>query len=559
MLSATLFVSFVMLLNLVNNSFLVDVPLSGGTVTEGVMGTPRFINPVLAVADVEKDINALVYSGLMKKDGIGNIIPDLADSFTVSPDGLIYTFTLKQNLTFHDGSLITAADVVYTFNQIKNPAIKSPKKVNWDGVTIENTDDRTIIFTLKQPFASFLENTTLGILPAHLWKEVSDAEFSFSDLNLNAVGSGPFKIKNINKKSSGIPSGIKLSSFKNYAGGEPYIKTFVFDFYPNESDMISAYKSGSIDNVSAISPVEAVALQDDGARTISTPLPRIFGLFFNQTEAPIFTDKNVVKAFDMAINKNRIIDTVLHGYGKTIDGPLPLYMSDQGEVAQYSEQNKTDALALLKKAGWIPGTDGVLSKTSTTITTPATKGKPAQTRSSSTRLTFSIATGEAPELRKAAELIAEDLKSIGVEVDVKTYETGTLNQNVIRPRKYDALFFGEIVSHESDFFAFWHSSQRNDPGLNIAQYANTKVDQLLESALVTADANVRLQKYKDFEKEVQKDMPAIFVYSPDFIYVVDKNLQGFDMSHATAASDRFININKWYEKTDKVYKIFIKN
>ena len=163
-----------------------------------------------------------------------------------------------------------------------------------------------------------------------------------------------------------------------------------------------------------------------------------------------------------------------------------------------------------------------------------------------------------PELKAAAGIIAEEWRSIGADVDLKIFETGDLNQNVIRPRKYDALFFGEIVGRELDLFAFWHSSQRNDPGLNIALYANITVDKLLEDARTTADYSERLIKYEEFEQEIAEDIPAIFVYSPDFIYIIPKNIKGLELGSVTTPSERFLNIHEWYIETDSVWSFFAK-
>ena len=155
-------------------------------------------------------------------------------------------------------------------------------------------------------------------------------------------------------------------------------------------------------------------------------------------------------------------------------------------------------------------------------------------------------------MSKSAEIIRQDLASIGIKVEVKTFEVGNLNQSVIRPRKYDALLFGQIINNESDLSAFWHSSQRKDPGLNVAMYTNAKVDKILEDAFVTIDEQARIKKYAQFEDEIKKDMPAVFLYSPKFIYVVSKDLKGLVIDHATAPKDRFANVYSWYTLVDNV-------
>src|SRR3972149_2817877 len=229
-LFAILATSTVVLVGQINNLFLKEVPISGGSLSEGIIGTPRFINPVLALSDADKDLTALVYSGLMRKENNGDLSPDLAEKYEISDDGLIYTVTLKENIFFHDKEPVTAEDVIFTINKIKDPNIKSPRRLNWEGVTAISVDDRTVEFTLKQPYSSFLNNLMIGILPAHLWKNVTPEEFSFSELNIKAVGSGPYKITKVKNKSSGIPDYYELQSFSRFVLGQPYIDNITIKF-----------------------------------------------------------------------------------------------------------------------------------------------------------------------------------------------------------------------------------------------------------------------------------------------------------------------------------------
>ena len=204
---------------------------------------------------------------------------------------------------------------------------------------------------------------------------------------------------------------------------------------------------------------------------------------------------------------------------------------------------------MLKKAGWTDGEEGCLVKTTTA------KNK----KKTITTLEFSISTGNVPELVTTAELIRQDLATVGIKVDVKTFEVGNLNQNVIGPRKYDALLFGQVINRESDLYAFWHSSQRKEPGRNVAIYTNARADSLLEDAFITLDDKRRAEKYAQFAAEVKKDVPAVFLYSPDFIYVTAKDLSGLSLKHIISPSDRFNDIYKWFTKTENVWKIFAKN
>lgn len=521
--------------------------MRGGSVSEGILGTPRFVNPVLASSDADRDLVSLVYGGLLRKTPEGNLIPDLAERYEVSEDGLTYTFILRDKIYFHDGTPVTANDVLFTIQSAKDPVIKSPRKASWDGVSIETLDDRTIVFTLKQPYSSFLENTTLGIMPSHIW---DGSPIELNEANMQPIGTGPFMVRKLSKQSSGIIDKFELEAFDKFPLGRPYLNSIVLRFYQSEEDLVAAVANGSVDQASSISPEEAGTLGDSGHSIESLLLPRVFGLFFNQNQNQVFTNKSIVKAIDTVIDKEAIVNVVLHGYGATIDDPLPPttpeYYTLSGNHSKTREERLTEAESVLSKDGWAKDENGLLSKT----TTDKNKKKTTE------YVNFSISTGNATELAEAAEMIAVELRSLGMTVEVKTFEVGNLNQIVIRPRKYDALFFGQIINHESDLFAFWHSSQRKDPGLNVAMYTNAKVDKILEDAFVATKPEDRVKKYAEFENEIRKDMPAVFVYSPSFIYVVSKDLQGFTLDHITFPADRFLSSYLWYTKVDKVWNMF---
>ena len=549
----------VIILEKINRNFMISVPMRGGTISEGIIGAPRFVNPVLALSDADRDLVSLVYSGLMRKSSDGTLIPDLAESYEISKDGLAYTFKLKDKIYFQDNKPVTVDDIVFTINSVKDPIIKSPKKANWDGVTVVKIDEKTVKFLLKQPYASFLENTTLGILPEHVW---TSSHIELNNANINPIGSGPYAVSGISKQSSGTINSYKLTYFKKFILGKPYIKNIILHFYPNEDDLISALRNGDVDQISSITPGNAKILADKKYRIESSVLPRVFGLFFNQNQAKIFTDKHIIEAMNLAIDKDKIINEVLSGYGVAINDPIPPNMVAYQKLSPQDDTTQADrtqkALSVLAKDGWQKGEDGFLHKVTTTSKAKKVKGKTTPAVTSSSDLSFTISTGNAFELSKTAELIQQDLQAIGMKVDIKTFEIGNLNQTVIRPRNYDALLFGQIINNESDLLAFWHSSQRKDPGLNVANYTNAKVDKILEDAAITTDTQARIKKYAQFEDEIKKDTPAVFLYSPDFIYVVSENIKGLEADHITASSDRFLNAYLWYLDTDNIWKIFSK-
>lgn len=529
----------------VNARLLVPVPASGGTLTEGVIGAPRFINPVLAISDADRDLTALVYSGLLKATPSGDYVPDLAESYTVSEDGRTYTFKIRPDAQFHDGEPVTADDVIFTIEKTQDAFLKSPLQANWNGVTVTKVDDKTVQFSLKQAYAPFVENLTLGILPKHLWQDISDDEFPFSDLNTSPVGSGPFRISGITRSSGGVPASYTLKAFGSYALGRPYLNAITFRFYQNEDDLVNALRTGDVEAANGLSPASLTELPS--AKIDTSSLNRVFGVFFNQNQSAVLRDHDVRAALDAAVDRQALVKQVLGGYGTPLHGPVPPGLFPEPPAAPAATTTDPALLArnALIKAGWTPGPDGVLQKTTG-------KGKSAKT----VTLEFTLATGNVPELREAAQVIQDDWQRMGAKVDVQVYNQGDLSQNVIRPRKYDALLFGEVIGRELDLFAFWSSSQRVDPGLNIAMYANSTADKILESLRATESDSERQKLYAQFEDQLAKDVPAVFLYAPDFVYTVPKDLQGVDLGFIETPSDRFLSVAQWHRETDYVWPFF---
>lgn len=543
MVSIILSASALVLLIGVNNAVSVVIPSSGGMLTEGVISPPRFINSILDISQIDGDLTTLVYSGLTRSLADGSVVPDLAEKFDISIDGMTYTFTLRKNAVFHDGTRVTASDVLFTVQSAQNPEIKSPRRADWDGVAVSSPDERTVIFTLQRAYAPFLENTTLGILPKHLWGSISAEEFPFSLLNRQPIGSGPYKIDSFQTDSSGIATSYTLSPFKKFALGEPYLSKIRFLFYPNVEALIKAYNSGSIDSMAGISPSSLPSLKHTQDTVMRVPLPRVFGVFFNQGHSPVLADAAVRYALDASLDKQEVVDSVLLGYGTVLNGPIPPGVIGSN-LAGYavntasSSVNIAKARDILSRGGWTYDTKTSVWKKKKQI------------------LSFALATSDSAELVATANKIADSWRELGVNVSVKVYPLSEINSNIIRPRAYDALLFGEVVGRTLDLFAFWHSSQRNDPGLNLAMYANSKVDNVLASARATTDRKAREASYAAFVSAVAKDDPAIFLYSPEFIYIVPSKILGIKLGALTTPGERFLNVHEWYTETEKVWNFF---
>ncbi|MEK7568776.1 MAG: ABC transporter substrate-binding protein [Patescibacteria group bacterium] len=536
----------------VNQLFMVKIPTSGGTLVEGVLNTPAHINPLLATGEIgseaDRDLSALIYSGLLRADGKGGFIPDLAQSYTVSPDGLTYTFTLKPELVWHDGEKITASDVVFTIKTAQDSRMKSPKRASWDGVGVEQEGDLVVRFTLNKPYAPFLENATMGILPEHIWKTIEPNRFDTNKYNREPIGSGPYKfdgIKTTTKDGDEIPASYTLKAFNSFSLGKPYINTIKVIFYRNDEELVRALVSGEVDAINSISPERAQELTTQGYRILHTPLPRVLAVFLNQSQAPIFADLAVRKALALATDKKAVIDKVLAGYGVALDSAIPPgtigYEAAQKELPR--EERLATARGLLEKAGW--------------KFDDATKSWNKKVKKETQTIRFDLATSEATELKNVAQELKASWEELGAQVTVQVFATGDLKETLVRPRKFDALFFGQVIGQGGDPYPFWHSSQRLDPGLNIASYANTRVDKILDDARTETNVAKRANLYEKFSDEIGKDLPAIFMYAPEFLYVVPEKVYGLSIGSIAIPSERFLNIYEWYINTDSVWKIFV--
>lgn len=513
-----------------------NVPTQGGIFVEGIVGTPRFINPVLAETNSDRDTTALVFAGLMRPSEDG-LQPELAEGYSISEDGLEYVFSLKKDLTFHDGSPLTADDVIFTIASIQNPAIKSPLFANWEGIKVEKRDDHQIAFILSEPYAPFLENTTIGILPEEAWRNTTPDEFPFSQLNTRPLGAGPFKIESITRDEADIPRGYTLARFTEYTQGAPYLKEIQLQFYRSETEALQAYHDGTIDAFARPGSQNIGSVSEE--QLLTTPLPRIFGVFFNKNRATVFTREEVREALALSIDKQELITRALHGYGHTISSPIPLGVFDSATSSEEHYENRSqEAIELLENKGWEKSEDGIWV---------------LETDDETLVLTFTLSTTNIPELAAAADYIVERWESIGVVVELETLDSVALSQEKIRPRSYDALLFGEIVGRELDLYAFWHSSQRNDPGLNIALYTNITADAELTKARQKTGYADRLTALEAFEEEVTSDHPAIFLFSPDALYLKAEHVHNVNIEGIADPTERFRDVHTWYANTRRVW------
>ncbi len=523
-------------------------PDYGGSFSEGIVGEPRYINPLLSQSnDVDRDLVSLIYSSLMKYNEEGKLVPDLAKSYEISSDGLNYTLYLKEDAKWQDGIPVTAEDVAFTIQTAQNPDYGSLQRINWQGVDVEVVDEYTLILKLKNKYAQFLNNLTLNILPKHIWQDVKPVNFALSDFNLKPVGSGPYKFKKLKKDATGRITSYELDSNRNFYDGRPYIDSIELKFYNSEDEMISEYNKNNIESMAFVSANNLKKVKFKKRLNIEElKLPRYFGLFFNQSEAKILSDKNVRLALSYGTDKKDMINKILNGKGLETNSPMMKEVLDMVEDAKTYDYDLDKAKKLLANSGWgSPDDKGILNKTG--------KAKSSKEKPVTEKLTLRLTTPTWSELTNVANLLKEQWAKIGVELVIEVLPTPELQQ-IIKERSYQMLLFGEILNIDPDPFSLWHSSQKRDPGLNLALYDNKTVDDLLEKARQTLNPLERMKQYQDFQKLVVEDVPAVFLYNPLYIYAQTNSIKGFNSKVISMPSDRFSNVEKWHINTKRSWK-----
>jgi len=513
------------------------VPAFGGEYIEGIVGQPLYINPLLSSSnETDADLSQLIYSSLFKYDGEGKIIPDLAENYELSEDKLTYKISLNKNVHWHDGEIFNADDVVFTINLISNPAYKSPLRGSWQGIETKLVDDSTIEFKIKNPYVGFLNDLTFGILPKHLWSSVNPDNFSLNSLNLKPIGTGPYKYSTLQKDSHDNVLSYKLVSNPDYFSLRPYISKMTFNFYLDENSALDALNRKEIMGISLLSSENIASIKNQ--KTISiykTEIPRYFAVFFNRTKSVPLANDEVRQALSYATNRKEIIDTVLGGLGQEAHSPFLSGMT--GYLADLEKANfdLDKANKILDDAGWKKGDDNLRKKDEAT-------------------LEINLATVNWDELTKTAEILKIQWEKVGVKVNISSFDISDIQENYIRPREYEALLFGQVVGADPDPYYFWHSDNKKDPGLNLSLFGNDNSDKLIDSGRVEFDEAKRAQNYIDFQKILFQENPAVFLYSPSYIYPINQRVQGINIKTLISPSNRFSQANLWYIKTKRIKK-----
>lgn len=562
---------------------LTTLPAVGGIYIEAEVGSVESVNPVFASTnDVDVDITQLVFSGLMRYDQNLKLIPDLAVHYKISDDKKMYTFELKKDVLWHDGEKFTAKDVVFTVGTIQTPEVNSPLGGTFQGVTVTAMDDYTVRFTLPQPFPSFLTALTLGIIPEHLWFDVEPGEMRFAQANLKPVGTGPFKFKKMTKDESGHIYQYELERVDKYYQPGAHLQQFIFQLYPSyegNSGALQAFREQKVNGLSFV-PYNLRDKVDRKHIDVHTlQLPQYTALFFNAYRQPILKDKNVRLALAHAIDKNRIVREVLKNDGQVIDGPiLPGFTGYDGNAQKYqyspSDANKLldqkwNRLAVadfrkIKKEKLLKEWKDTRGSATTTEEMIKEEEKqideqldgdlsPAQTffrqDKQGNLLELNLISVDNEQYKETTQLVAGFWQELGVKTNVKLVSTKEISREVLKNRAYDVLLYGEIVGSDVDPYPFWHSSQVDFPGLNLAHYSNNEVDALIEKARATVDESDQISLYQKFQKILITDLPAIFLYMPTYTYATMDGIKGISVERIAKPADRFVEVTNWYMKT----------
>ncbi len=522
-----------------SNHYLVERPVPGGTFTEGILGAFTNANPLYATGPVDGAVSKLLFSGLMRYNEKNALVGDLAASLETKENGEVYQVVLKDNLQWHDGTPITADDVLFTYRLIQNPDARSPLFTSWSGIKIKAKDAKTIIFTLPNPLASFPHSLTNGIVPKHRLEGIEVTQLRSIDFNnTSPVGSGPFKWSAI-EVSGGTPENreehISLTANQHFHRGAPKLERFIVRTFRSEQRLINAFEAQELTAVAGLES-QPDTLKPTEFTAYNIPLTGQVSVFLKTTDAPL-DDIKVRQAIVQATDTDRII----RGLGYPViasDSPvLERHFIYDKSLVQLPF-NKKEAIKKLEESGW--KLDGKQIRT---------KGGKAL----SLRL-FAEATSE---YAYVTQELQRQWKEVGIDLQIFQQPADELQSIAVAQHSYDVLLYGISLGTDPDVFPYWHSSQastRSSAGLNFSEYQSAVADESLEAGRTRIDKQLRAVKYRPFLEAWRADAPAISLYQPRFLYISDRNIAGFNTRRMNIASDRYSNVEKWMVRRDKVLK-----
>jgi peptide/nickel transport system substrate-binding protein len=506
-------------------TYLPQYPVYGGTYTEGVTGSIDQLNPLFAPLNpAQATADSLIFNGLTKKDGNMQTKPDLAEKWTISPDGKTYTFDLRKNVLWHDGAKFSADDVIFTINTIQNPDVRSPYLTTWKGVTVEKKGPYKVSFTLPNAYAPFISLTDTPIVPAHILESVPPRNIKISEFSVKPVGTGPYAFEDLKKIRDSEE--VILASNQNYFVKRPYISKFILKTYPTVKDMVDGYTKREVEGIEKV-PADQILSQRrlPGIHLYQVALPEYDALYFNVRTG---LQKNIAvrQAISMAIDRAQLSDKAYQGNAAAIYGPiLPGFPGNNNKL-----RIKADLAAAKKKLaddGYVAGKDGILAK----------EGKMASVR---------LLTSDDAQKSAEADYIAGVLKTLGIQAKVEKYALNALVQDHIRARDFDLLLISQNLGSDPDLYSFWNSTQSTDPGLNFSGFSDRRLDKYLEQARSIIDPVSRADRLKLAQQIIWDNAAAIFLVRPEYDYGVSNKVKGIKLVKIAEPKDRFWNVQDWY-------------
>jgi peptide/nickel transport system substrate-binding protein len=495
-----------------------ETPVKGGQIVFGMTGDPVIFNPILSTDVPSGNINSRVYSSLVRANENMEPIGDLAKEWSVSEDGLVWTFKLRDDVYWHDGTKFTSADVKYTYEAIKHPDYLGIRATDFKPITkVEAPDDYTIELHLDEPYAPILSKLVIGIIPKHIFEEYEIGKMKECPANMEPIGTGPWKFVTWEKGQY-----IMLEANENYYGEGPYIEKIIWKFYGDNQVMLAALENGDIDYMGAIPPDDVARIQEalsetHDIRPVTQNGYTYIGL--KQTD-PILKDKFVRQALMYGTNRQQIVDHVLMGYGEIMNANIPrLSWAYAGDELNPYEYNPEKAKELLDQAGWKVGADGIREK-------------------DGMKMDVKLLTSTGNKVLEAALLIVQqNWKDLGVNVEVEYIEWAVLCEQYLDVAKFQSYALGWSLGIDPDFYLFFHSDaavneQGQLVGFNDVEFKNERLDELLELGRTEMDQEERKRIYIEAQKIVNEELPYVFLYASSSPAAMHKKVQGVTWGYA---------------------------
>ncbi|NMA12814.1 MAG: peptide ABC transporter substrate-binding protein [Chloroflexi bacterium] len=510
-------------------------PTSGGTYIEGTVGTMQRLNPLLSYYNnTDQDICRLIYSGLVRFDNRGLPQADLAREWGISMDGKIYNFAINPDARWHDGQPVTSDDVVFTYEMIKQASGYLPEDLLtfWAGITIRPIDPKTVQFELPDAYAPFISYLNIGILPKHIWANMSFQEMVNSKVNIQPVGSGPYKLGTLKLEGSNI-TGIDLVRNGEFYRENAFLEEIQIRFYPDSTRAYQAYEQGLVDGISYVgSDILYSVLAQENLSLYTARLPIITMILLNNANDNVdfFKNADIRKALLAGINRTSIVNDLFKGQAIIAHGPiLP------GNWAYYDgipkiEFDSYKSIEILKSAGYVLANeqDQVRSKDGKT-------------------LNFTMLYPDDDVHRSVAEAVQQNLAAVNVLVNLEAVSPDELINVRLAERNYEAALIDLNLSRipDPDPYPFWDQTQISS-GQNYSQWNNRIISQYLETARVETDLDERERLYRNFQVLFADEMPSLPLFTPVYNFAINSKIKGISVGPLYTSSDRFQTVESWY-------------